>query len=86
MASKKVGVCYHADIDMLEVFFENKGGYYGHTVFDDEYVQPRYDINGNLVGFMIEGARNLKEWHDVDLPLVDEERAARKEASVEART
>ena len=46
--------------------------------------QPRYDEDGNLTGFMIEGARNLKEWHDVDLPLVDEEQAARKKASVQA--
>ena len=84
MGTRKVGVCYHAGIDMIEVFFDAPGGYYGHPVFDDEYVQPRYDEDGNLTGFMIEGARNLKEWHDVDLPLVDEKQAALKKASVQA--
>lgn len=86
MATRKVGVCYHASIDMIEVFFESKAGYYGHPVFEDEYVQPRYDDDGNLIGFMIEGARNMKkgEWHDVDLPLVDEEQAALKKTAAQA--
>lgn len=86
MESGKVGVCYHASIDTLFVNFESKGGYYGHPVFDDEFVQPRYDDDGNLIGFPIEGARNMKtgEWHNVDLPMVDEEQAALKKASVQA--
>ena len=87
MGTRKVSVCYHASIDTLFVSFGSKSGYYGHPVFDDEYVQPRYDGEGNLTGFLIEGARELsksKEWHDVDLPLVDEEQATRKKASVQA--
>ena len=80
----KISVCYHASIDMLEVFFETKAGYYGHPVFDDEHVQPRYDDEGNLIGFLIEGARDLKEWHDVDLPMVDEEQVARVEKNASA--
>ncbi|MYC05585.1 MAG: hypothetical protein F4X57_00115 [Chloroflexi bacterium] len=81
MATRKVSVCYHAGIDMIEVFFEAEGGYYGHPVFDDEYVQPRYNDDGELVGFLIEGARELNEWHDVDLPVVDERQASLKKSS-----
>ena len=79
MGTKRVSVCYHSSIDTLFVHFESKAGYYGHPVFDDEYVQPRYDDDGNLIGFLIEGARELTkgEWHDVELPVVDEQQAAK---------
>ena len=44
---------------------------------EDERVYARYDVEGNLIGFMIEGLREFEEWTDFELPEVDEEQAAR---------
>lgn len=62
MATRKASVCYHSEIDM----------------FDDEYAQPGYNGEVELAGFLTEGARELNDWHDADLPVVDERRASLK--------
>ena len=66
--------------------------YYGHPVFDDECVSPRYDEDDNMIDFMVEGAFDFNwwhdgwqnGWHDVDLAVVDDEQTARKKTSDQA--
>ena len=92
MRRRREGVGCHVGMDMTDEFFDTpdgyyggmSDGYYGHPVFDDECVTPRYDKDGNLTGFMVEGALDFNWWHDVDLAVVDDEQAARKETSAQA--
>jgi hypothetical protein len=65
MGTKNIKVSYNGDIDMLEVFFEPKGGYYDFT--DDDRIQVRYDQEGNVIGFMIEGVKGIRGWIDAEL-------------------
>ena len=76
MGTRKLSVSYLSDIDTLFVHFESKPGYYGF-LDEDERVSGRYDAEGNLIGFMIEGLREFEFWTDFELPEVDEEQAAR---------
>ena len=83
MGTRKLRVSYLADIDTLFVHFESKVGFYS-LLDEDERVSARYDVEGKLIGFMIEGLREFEEWTDFELPEVDEEQAARKKESVQA--
>ena len=83
MGTRKLKVSYLADIDTLFVHFESKIGFYSPSV-EDERISARYDDEGKLIGFMIDGLREFEEWTDFELPEVDEEQAARKNESIQA--
>lgn len=76
MGTRKLKVSYLSDIDTLLVHFETKPGYYDF-LDEDERVYARYDVEGNLIGFMIEGLRGFEAWSELNLPEIDEEQAAR---------
>lgn len=76
MGTRKLRVSYLADIDTLFVHFETKPGFYDF-LDDDERISARYDAEGNLIGFMIEGLREFEAWTDFELPETDVEQAAR---------
>ena len=76
MGTRKLKVSYLSDIDTLFVHFETKPGYYDF-LDEDERVYARYDVEGNLIGFMIEGLRGFEAWSELNLPEIDEEQAAR---------
>ena len=76
MGTRKLSVSYLSDIDTLFVHFESKPGFYD-LLDDDERVSARYDVEGNLIGFMIEGLREFEAWADFELPEVDIEQAER---------
>ena len=80
MGTRKLSVSYLADIDTLFVHFETRPGFYDF-LDEDERVSARYDVEGNLIGFMIEGLREFEEWTDFQLPEIDEEQAERHEKS-----
>ena len=69
-----------SDIDTLFVHFEAKPGFYDF-LDEDERVSARYDVEGNLIGFMIEGLREFEAWTDLNLPEIDEEQAERHRQS-----
>lgn len=76
MGTRKLSVSYLSDIDTLFVHFEAKAGFY-NFLDEDERISARYDVEGNLIGFMIEGLREFEAWTDFELPEIDEEQAAR---------
>lgn len=76
MGTRKLSVSYLSSIDTLFVHFEAKPGYYDF-LDEDERVYARYDVEGNLIGFMIEGLREFEEWTDFELPEIDEEQVER---------
>ncbi len=51
---------------MLFVHFESKAGYYDALPGGDN-VQARYDENGKVIGFMVEGLSDIEGWLDVEL-------------------
>ena len=61
-----MSISYLADIDTLFVHFESKEGYYDSTS-DDDRVQVRYDRDGRVIGFMVEGLKDVQGWLDVEL-------------------
>ena len=83
MGTRRLSISYLSDIDTLFVHFEAKPGFYDY-LDDDERISARYDDEGNLIGFMIEGLREFEAWTDFDLPLVDEEQVAFRKSSVQA--
>ena len=76
MGTRKLSVSYLADIDTLFVHFESKIGFYS-PLDEDDRISARYDAEGNLIGFMIEGLREFEAWSDLNLPEIDEEQAQR---------
>ena len=76
MGTRKLSVSYLSDIDTLFVHFEAKPGFYD-LLDEDKRVSARYDVEGNLIGFMIEGLREFEAWADFELPEVDIEQAER---------
>ena len=76
MGTRKLRVSYLADIDTLFVHFESEIGCYS-PLDEDDRISARYDVEGNLIGFMIEGLRNFEAWSDLNLPEIDVEQAAR---------
>lgn len=76
MGTRKLSVSYLSSIDTLFVHFETKPGFYDF-LDDDERVSARYDVEGRLIGFMIEGLREFEDWTDFELPETDLEQAER---------
>ena len=66
MGKRNVSISYLADVDTLFVHFEAKEGYYD-SISDDDRVQVRYDRDGRVIGFMVEGLKNVQGWLDVEL-------------------
>ena len=66
MEKRNVSISYLADVDTLFVHFESKEGYYDSNSNDD-HVQVRYDRDGRVIGFMIEGLKEVQGWLDVEL-------------------
>ena len=52
-----VKVWYDPEGDFLEVLFEKKEGYFRET--SDDRVMEKVDMQGNIIGFSVLGARNL---------------------------
>ncbi len=66
MDKRHVSISYLADVDTLFVHFEAKAGYYD-AMPDNDRVQARYDADGRVIGFMVEGLRDVQGWLDVEL-------------------
>ena len=66
MSPTSASISYLADVDTLFVHFESKEGYYD-SLSDDDRVQVRYDQDGRVIGFMIEGLTDVQGWLDVEL-------------------
>ena len=66
MLRENVSISYLADVDTLFVHFESKEGYYDSNS-DDDRVQVRYDRDGGVIGFMIEGLKDVQGWLDVEM-------------------
>ena len=67
MGERNVKVSYLADVDTLYVHFESKPGYYD-AIPGDDHVQARYDEDGKVIGFMVEGLKDTQGWLDIKLP------------------
>ena len=80
MGTRKLSVSYLSDIVTLFVHFEAKPGFYD-LLDDDERVSARYDVEGKLIGFMIEGLREFETWADFELPEIDVEQVERHRKS-----
>ena len=57
MGRSIVKVWYDPEGDFLEVLFEKKEGYFRET--SDDRVMEKVDMQGNIIGFSVLGARNL---------------------------
>lgn len=66
-----MSVSYLEDIDTLFVNFELKAGFYDLISEDDDRIWARYDENGKVIGFMIDGLKDLKDWRDFELADID---------------
>lgn len=80
MGTRKLRVSYLADIDTLFVHFESKIGFYS-PLDEDDRISARYDDEGNLIGFMVEGLREFEAWSNLNLPEIDTEQAERHKKS-----
>jgi len=54
---KEITIWYDKKADFLEVIFEKKPGYNVDT--DNDAVQERVDMDGNVIGFSIMGVSTL---------------------------
>lgn len=61
-----VSVSYLPDVDTLFVHLESGAGYYD-VVPGDDRVQARYDENGRVIGFMVEGLKDVQGWLSFEL-------------------
>ncbi len=77
MGKTNVSVSYVADIDTLFVHLESAAGYYD-AILGDDRVQARYDEDGRVIGFMVEGLKEAQGWLSFELTdiAVKAERAA----------
>ena len=66
MAKTNVSVSYLADIDTLFVHLESEAGFYD-AILGDDRVQARYDENGRVIGFMVEGLKDAQGWLNFEL-------------------
>jgi len=57
MAERVLKIWYDKDLDLLEVFWGEQGGYYTGT--DNEWVLADVDTEGNFQGFQIEGVTQI---------------------------
>ena len=67
MAKRRMSVSYLEDIDTLFVHFELKAGFYDLISEDDDHIWARYDENGKVIGFMIDGLKALKDLRGFEL-------------------
>ena len=67
MGKRNLKISYLADIDTLYVHFESKAGYYD-AIPGDDHVQARYDEDGKVIGFMVEGLKDIQGWLNIRLP------------------
>lgn len=77
MAKRQISVSYLEDIDTLFVHFELKAGFYDLISEDDDRIWARYDENGKVIGFMIDGLKDIKAWRDFELSDITREEAMR---------
>lgn len=77
MAKRQISVSYIEDIDTLFVHFEPKAGFYDLISEDDDRIWARYDENGKVIGFMIDGLKDLKDWRDFELSDITREEVMR---------
>lgn len=75
MAKRQVSVSYLEDIDTLFVHFELKAGFYDLISEDDDRIWARYDENGKVIGFMIDGLKDLKDLRGFELSDITREEA-----------
>jgi uncharacterized protein YuzE len=66
MGKTNVSVSYVADIDTLFVHLESAAGYYD-AILGDDRVQARYDEDGRVIGFMVEGLKEAQGWLSFEL-------------------
>lgn len=64
---KEITIWYDKKADLLEVTFERKPGYFVDT--DNNAVQERVDMNGNVIGFMIMGVSSLSTAKSISVRL-----------------
>ena len=67
MAKRGVSVRYDRDLDFLEVLLENKAGYYDPLDVDDR-VMVRYDNDGNIIGFAVNGITKIGSSQQAAIP------------------
>lgn len=67
MAKRGVSVRYDRDLDFLEVLLENKAGYYDPLDVDDR-VMVRYDNDGNIIGFAVNGITKIGSSNQPEVP------------------
>ena len=67
MAKRDVSVRYDRDLDFLEVLLENKAGYYDPLDIDDR-VMIRYDNDGNVIGFAVNGITKIGSSRQSEVP------------------
>ena len=72
-----MSVSYLEDIDTLFVHFELKAGFYDLISEDDDHIWARYDENGKVIGFMIDGLKDLKDLRGVELADITREEVMR---------
>ena len=72
-----MSVSYLEDIDTLFVHFELKAGFYDLISEDDDHIWARYDENGKVIGFMIDGLKDLKDLHGFELSDITREEVMR---------
>jgi uncharacterized protein YuzE len=66
MAKRSLSISYLADADTLFIHFESEAGYY-EALPGGDHVQARYDEDGKVIGFMVEGLSDIEGWLNVEL-------------------
>ena len=70
MTTRKVFVSYDREVDMLEVLWAFREGYFTPT--DDERILKRLDDDGEVIGFLIHEMSTLKQRDPVEFELASE--------------
>ena len=77
MVKRRMSVSYIEDIDTLFVHFDLKAGFYDLISEDDDHIWARYDENGKVIGFMIDGLKDLKDLRGFELSDITREEVMR---------
>ena len=70
MATRKVFVSYDHEVDMLEVLWAFRDGYFTPT--DDERILKRLDYDGEVIGFLIQEMSTLNQPEPIEFELASE--------------
>ena len=70
MATRKVFVSYDHEVDMLEVLWAFRDGYFTPT--DDERILKRLDDDGEVIGFLIQEMSTLNQPEPIEFELASE--------------